>query len=480
MDRGHWGSRMAFVLAAAGSAIGLGNIWKFPYITYENGGGKFVVLYLVCILLVGLPVLVAEMLLGRHTEKSPVAAVEAISGENSPWKLMGFLGVSASFVVMSFYGVVAGWILVYVVLSLTGALAGLTAEQFSAQFGALYASPWLNVGGSTLFLLMSVAVVLGGVKGGLEKVCNILMPALIGLLVLLCINSVGAPNEGFSKAIQFLFSFDKPLEGHAILEALGHAFFTLSLGMGAMLTYGSYLDKRADIVKAALWVAALDTIIALMACIIIFSTLMAYDMEVGQSVGLVFNSLPLAFSKSAAIGKYLVAIFFILLFMAAWTSGISLLEVPTAYLIDKGMERKTATLTMAGLIWIVSIPCALSGSPEWKAVFKNFDFFDSMDRFSSQYMLPIGGLAIAIYVGYIISKKAREEEFFSGLEVPPIVYRGWMLLLRFVAPLIVVIILLNKVGFITDEQFNKSFERLFGHTEEVQHEPMRSLPVKKP
>lgn len=467
MNRGHWGSRLAFVLAAAGSAIGLGNIWKFPYITYVNGGGKFVILYLFCILLVGLPVILAEMILGRSTQMGPVGSVEHISGKKSGWRGMGMLGVFASFAMMTFYGVVAGWVLSYIVLSLIGRFNGMEASEFSTLFSSLASSPWLNVGGSTVFLGLSLAIVLGGVKSGLEKFCNVLMPLLIGIMVCLCINSMFSESEGFSKAIKFMFSMDGELKGHAILEALGHAFFSLSIGMGAMLTYGSYMSKDGDLVKSAVLVAFLDTLVALMACIIIFSTLLGHGVEVGQSVGLVFQTLPYEFAK-ASYGSLVNLSFFILLFLAALTSGISLVEVPAAYLIDKGYTRNAATLIVGGIIWIVSIPCALSGTPEWNAVFGGWSFFDTMDNMVSWYLLPLGGLLICLYVGFVMPDKMRKNEYFMGSSSAAIFYTIWLILVRFVAPLIIIVIMCNKLGFIEDKDFDRYFSTLLGSSNTVE------------
>ena len=398
-EREQWGSRLAFILAAAGSAIGLGNIWKFPYITYENGGGSFVLLYLFCIGIIGLPVIVAEMMIGRATKKSPVAAIEQLSGKNSPWKIMGIMGVAASFVILSFYAVVAGWVMHYVCLAFGNTFQSMQADDFGKLFGTIYANPGLNLMWSTAFVGITLFIVMGGVKDGIEKSVKILMPVLISIMILLIINSIFLPNDGFMKAIRFIFVPSGGLHGAAILEALGHAFFTLSLGMGAMLTYGSYLDDKTDLFKAGFIVAALDTLIAIMACIIIFSIMFAYEGKVGKSVGLVFISLPQEFIKVPG-GYYVAIAFFLLLFFAALTSAISLLEVPVAYLIDKGWERKKAALSTGVAIWLLSIPCALSGSAIWKNSFIGkitmFDFkgktnfFDKMDYLASNWMLPLG------------------------------------------------------------------------------------------
>ncbi|MCO4783505.1 MAG: sodium-dependent transporter [Candidatus Cloacimonetes bacterium] len=478
-EREQWGSRLAFVLAAAGSAIGLGNIWKFPYITFENGGGSFVLLYLFCIAIVGLPVIIAEMMIGRATKKSPVAAIEELAGKNSPWKIMGIMGVAASFIILSFYAVVAGWVMHYVYLALTDTFSTMKPDDFGTLFGKIYANPGLNLFWSTIFMGATLFIVMGGVKGGIEKAVKILMPVLIVIMVLLIINSIWLPNDGFMKAIKFIFIPNGGLHGAAILEALGHAFFTLSLGMGAMLTYGSYLDDKTDLFKAGLIVAALDTVIAIMACIIIFSIMFAYEGEVGKSVGLVFISLPQEFIKVP--GGFFVAVsFFLLLFFAALTSAISLLEVPVAYLIDKGWDRNKASFTMGVSIWLVSIPCALSGSAWWQGTFKNFGFledsffknkgtfFDKMDYLASNWFLPVGGLLIALFVGFAMNHVLRSDQFKIGTGTQrPIHYKPWLFFTAIISPIIISIIILIEAGIIDKNLVNQFFDGLLGNKTEI-------------
>ncbi|PCJ20406.1 MAG: sodium-dependent transporter [Candidatus Cloacimonadota bacterium] len=470
-EREQWGSRLAFVLAAAGSAIGLGNIWKFPYITHENGGGSFVLLYLFCIAIVGLPVIIAEMMVGRATKKSPVAAIEELSGKNSPWKIMGLMGVAASFIILSFYAVVAGWVMHYTYLAFSDSFSGMKANQFSEVFNQIFVNPWLNFGWATIFMAITLFIVIGGVKDGIEKAVKILMPVLIVIMILLVINSIFLPNNGFEKALKFIFLPTGGLHGAAILEALGHAFFTLSLGMGAMLTYGSYLDDKTNLFKAGLIVVALDTIIALLACIIIFSIMFAYGGKVSNGAGLVFISLPQEFAKMN--GGYFVSIaFFLLLFFAALTSAISLLEVPVAYLIDKGWARKKASFTMGISIWLLSIPCALSNSEFWKNKFASvtmFDFkektvfFNKMDYLASNWLLPLGGLLIAVYVGWFISDKLRSEQFKIGSNSErPFHYIPWVFFTAVVSPIIVSMIILIEAEVIDKKAINQFFDGLVG------------------
>jgi NSS family neurotransmitter:Na+ symporter len=495
-ERGNWGSKLAFILAAAGSAIGLGNIWRFPYVTYDNGGGKFVLVNLLCVLVVGLPVLIGEMLVGRATQKSTVASLEKLSGKFSAWRWMGFLGVGAAFIIMSFYCTVSGWVLYYVYLSLSGAFHGLGSEGIADLFGAVAVNPGLNLICSTAFLVMCLMIVLGGVEKGIEKYSKLLMPALLLLLFILLITCIFLPNDGFINAFKFMFNPTTELKGSAVLEALGNAFFSLSLGMGAMLTYGSYLRKDTDLVNAAMWVVILDTAIAFMACIIIFSIVFAYGGKVGQTSGLVFQALPLQFSKM--YGGYFISIaFFVLLFFAALTSAISLLEVATAFLVDWGWNRKKACLFMSAGIWIFGLPSALSSSEMWKSwmewlfpakglpenlqgenipmLFGNQNFFDMMDKLSANWMLPIGGLLISIYVGFVLKDKLRKDEFKAGLNLPVKLYEIWLFSVRFIAPVVIIFVMFNKINLISTATINQWFEAVFGKPE-----TKIVVPVKKP
>ena len=339
--RGQWGSRLGFVLAAAGSAVGLGNIWKFPYITGENGGGLFVAIYLVCILLVGAPIMVAEILLGRATQQSPVKAFEAVSGRGTMWQLVGLMGVITGFVILSYYSVVAGWSLHYVMLSVLGTFNGMEAEAIGQVFNDVYASPGINLGWHVVFMIVTVGIVYTGVGKGIEAAAKILMPALFVLMGVLLVDAFFQP--GFGAAFDFLFKphTDK-LTAAGVLEALGHSFFTLSLGMGAMLTYGSYLQKSDDALAASGLITLLDTGVAIVACLILFPITFSFGMEAQAGPGLVFVSIPAALSKMTG-GQLLSVAFFFMLFFAALSSGISLLEVVVSTIIDSPSRKQPST-----------------------------------------------------------------------------------------------------------------------------------------
>ena len=293
-NRGSWGSGLGFVLAAAGSAVGLGNIWRFPYITGENGGGLFVLIYLGCIALIGLPVMIGEVLIGRASQRSTVSAFKTLAGPSTPWAGLGWLGVIAAYCMLSFYGVVAGWTLHYTVLSARGAIAGKGAEEILAIFQSLNQDAGLNIFWFVLFMVITVLVVLGGIERGIERWSVILMPALLIMLLGLMVRAISL--DGFSEAFHFVFGLNADrLTPGGILEALGHSFFTLSVGMGGMLTYGSYLSKKESIVGNAITVSALDTFIALIACLVIFPITFSYGLEAAAGPGLIFTTLPIAF-----------------------------------------------------------------------------------------------------------------------------------------------------------------------------------------
>lgn len=625
-NRGQWGSRVGFILAAAGSAIGLGNIWKFPYITGENGGGLFVLIYLVCIALVGLPIMMAEIMIGRAAQKQPVVAFEKLQGKRTGWTAVGWLGVMAGFVILSYYIVVAGWAMDFTLKSVTnftGAIhddaetagieyrasktmdemralltkrdaerawkdpvaeikqieapsvwdtyefyveglaavgvedpvqldaertvwqgyeavyleskglpipdpakilsskkfkeasarllekrkfgekvplaqkhfvaieeakrdewqkardywAGVSDEEVRDEaeadirrgvifdkvdkaFGDVASDGWTSAFWAALFMLMTILVVANGVGQGIEKTCKILMPMLFGLILVMVF--YGATTTGFGEAASFVFKPDpNKLKASGVLEALGHAFFTLSLGMGAMITYGSYQKTRDNLASQAVVIAVLDTAIALLACLMMFPILFTYGQEPAAGPGLVFKSMPLAFAEIGSGGILLAILFFGLVVFAALTSSISLLEVVASYFIDKrGWSRVRAAWVFGGVIFVFGWPSAFAMDPDfalsgWKTSFGS-NFFDVMDYLASNWMLPLGGLFIALYAGWAMPKRLRNAEL-EGLGA--LVISGWLFLIRFVAPILVVLVLAQKVGLINADEV---FHQLFG------------------
>ena len=439
-ERGKWGTRIGFILAAAGSAVGLGNIWKFPYITGVYGGGAFVLVYLGFILIVGLPIMISELIIGHRAEKNPVGAFRELAGKKSLWQSVGWLGVASGFVILSFYSIVAGQAMAYIFKSIAG-FSGSTAE-IEAQFTALKTNPGLSILWHTIFMGLTIAIVMGGIQNGIEKWSKILMPALVIILIGLTFYGIFF-TAGGTKALSFLFKPDfSKLSSEAVLSALGHAFFTLSLGMGAMITYGSYLSKKADLPKAAITVVFMDTIIALLAGIAIFSLVFQYGMKEGAGPGLIFQTLPALFKET---GQFISIPFFILLTFAALTSGISLLEVVVSYFIDeKGWSRIRSTLLLGGSIYLIGFLPAID---KIKISFrgKEQSFFDIFDFVSTNYMLPIGGFLICLFVGWFMKKTIIQSEAFNS---DMLIYKGWNFILKFLTPIAVIIIILHGLEII--------------------------------
>lgn len=444
-QRGSFGG-LGFILAAAGSAIGLGNIWKFPYIAYQNEGGSFVLVYLVAILLIGAPIMIAEILIGRRTQQSPVGAFLAMAereGTSKCWAWIGWLGILGGLTILSYYAVVAGWTVYYFGRCLAWSTRGFTAEaaeSLGPDFGAFLGNGPLQVTFHGLFMAATVGVVILGVKGGIERAAKVLMPILLGILILLVFASAGSP--GFRDALGFLFHIG-PIHAEGLLEAVGHAFFTLSLGMGAMITYGSYVSRRESIPRAAATICILDTLIALMASVIMFSIIFAVPAaERGEtfarSATILFTTLPRMFYE-LPFGAFLSPVFYMLVALAALTSTISLLEVVVSYFIDvRGWSRKFATLTVGATIFLLGVPSALSNGAN--SFFGSITlagqsgFFSVVDYLASNWFLPLGGLGLALYTGWFLNARVSADEIEQG-HGPFKLRKAWLFLLRFVCPL---------------------------------------------
>ncbi|MBN2103697.1 sodium-dependent transporter [bacterium] len=439
-DRGSFG-RLGFVLAAAGSAIGLGNIWKFPYMTYDNQGGSFVLVYLLAVIIVGLPIMMAEIVIGRSTNKSPVSAFLQL--HHPAFSIIGWLGVVTGFVILSYYSVVAGWTVHYFIKGVYWSVQGFTSAEAATlgdQFGAFISNPSAQIGYHALFMGFSVMVVIFGVKGGIERLTKILMPVL--LLILLSLVIVSMWSEGFTEAMGFLFRPSK-ISPDSLLEAVGHAFFTLSLGMGAIITYGSYMTKKESIPRSAAMVCLMDTLIALMACVVMFSLIYSVPAvereQFSSSIGVMFTTLPKLFYGLPG-GIFLAPLFYILVAFAALTSTISLLEVVVAFFIDQlNWHRVYATLVMGLTIFAFGILSALSlgaltGLSAWQPLGdKSKGVFDTLDYLASNWFLPVGGILIAIFVGWVLPKVFSRKEVEKGHGSFHL-HGLWIFLLRFVAP----------------------------------------------
>ena len=443
LPRTLWASRLGFVLAAAGSAVGLGNIWKFPYIAGENGGGAFVLVYLVCIAIVGIPIMMAELMIGRHTRRDAVGAFMLLEPKRRWWRSPGWISIAAAFIISSYYSVVAGWTLDYVFRAIVGSFSGESAATIEGMFSSLLADGGRQSFWHLIFMLLCMGVVVGGVQKGIERWSKILMPLLLVLLTLLLVN--GMLSSGARQGFEFMFRPDfAELTPGSVLEALGHAFFTLSLGMAAMITYGSYLNRNENLFGASIRVALLDTLIALMAGLAIFPIVFSVGLEAGAGPGLIFQTIPVVFSQIPG-GHVLSIMFFLLLVFAALTSNISLLESQIAYFIDERCwSRKKATLTIGAMAFGVGIPTALSYNVMADITFiGERNFFDSADLIASNYLLPIAGLLIALYVGWFWRGDKEKGELMAGGAAW--VYPVWHWLIRYVSPLAVAVVLYFKI-----------------------------------
>lgn len=433
----HWSSRLAFVLAATGSAVGLGNIWKFPYITGQYGGGAFVLVYLLCVALVGIPILIAEVLIGRRGGKSPIGSMGGLAreaGVSGLWSGVGWLGVVTALLILSFYSVIAGWALAYIGYALTGeftAAPSQAAPAMEALHAGLLASPGLLLLWHTLFMALTVAIVARGVRQGLERAVRLLMPGLFVLLLGLVVYAA-LSTGAFGRALAFLFRPDlSRLSGEAVLVAVGHAFFTLSLGLGTMMAYGSYLPRQVSIARAAFSIAILDTLVALLAGLAIFPLVFAHGLAPGAGPGLIFVSLPIAFAQIPA-GSAVGAVFFLFLLIAALTSSVSLLEPAVEYLCEeRGRGRLAATLAVAVAAWLLGIGSALAFN-RWAgfAVFGK-GFFDLLDFLTANILLPVGGLLIALFAGWRLRRETLQQELAVGARG----FALWRWSLRYLAPL---------------------------------------------
>ncbi len=440
---GEWSSRFAFILAATGSAVGLGNIWKFPYITGENGGGAFVLVYLLCVLAIGIPIMIAEIMMGRRGRQSPINTMTTLAEEaqaNTRWHYLGWMGVIAGFLILSYYSVIAGWALSYVVKAFTGSFSGGDAEVISGLFDSFIASPGQLVFWHSVFMLATMMIVRRGVSGGLEKAVRFLMPALFIILLLL----VGyAMTTGYyEQGLDFLFTpdFDE-IDADAVLTAMGHAFFTLSLGMGAIMVYGSYLPSHISIAKTSLFIAGADTVVALLAGIAIFPIVFANGLEPGSGPGLIFQTLPIAFGNMAG-GWLFGLLFFVLLVFAALSSSISLIEPAVAWLVEnKGMERHSACVWSGLATWLVGVAVAFSFNIWSDITLFGKSIFDLLDYLTANLMLPIGGFCIAVFAGWFMNRQHTLEE----LEMPDQQYAVWKFLICYIAPAAVFLVFLNVV-----------------------------------
>lgn len=442
---GMWSTRLAFILAATGSAVGLGNIWRFPYTAGEYGGGAFVLVYLICVAAIGIPIMMAEIMLGRRGRQSPINTMRTLArqeGKHPAWQLLGWMGIVTGFLILSFYSVIAGWTMAYAVRSVAGVFVGIDAAGADAVFGALIEDAERLLAWHSIFMTLCVLVVARGVASGLEQAVRFLMPALFVLLVVMVIYSFSAGDFGAAVSYMFAPDFSK-LSGEAILSAMGQAFFSLSLGMGAIMIYGSYLHSDASIGTNSVIIAGIDSLVAILAGLAIFPIVFANGMQPEQGPGLVFKVLPIAFGQMPG-GLLFSSLFFLLLVFAAWTSAISLLEPMVAWLVENLSFSRVRAAVLAGVsVWFLGIACLLSLNVWSGVTIFGKGFLDLFDFLTANILLPLGGLLIAVFAGWVLSRAASVEELRLG---EGLVYRLWLVLIRYVAPLAVALVFLNAIG----------------------------------
>jgi neurotransmitter:Na+ symporter, NSS family len=442
---GQWSSRWTFILAATGAAVGLGNIWKFPYLTGQNGGSAFVLVYVVCVATLGIPLMMAEILLGRRGRSTPIRSMQVLAEETNTtqwWQIVGWSGTLAGMLILSYYSVIGGWTVAYIFKSAGGTFSGASGQFAAETFTNFVGSGSTLFIWHTVFMVLTMGVVAGGVQGGLEKAVQFLMPTLFFLLILMVGYSM--TTGFFGRGLAFLFTPDfSKLTGASMLSAMGQAFFSLSLGMGTMMIYGSYVPKDTSIASTTIIIALADTGVALLAGMAIFPIVFANHLEPGSGPGLIFQTLPVAFGNMTG-GLAFGSLFFILLLVAAWTSSISLIEPLVTWLIETfGFSRIKAAVYSGVATWLLGLGTVWSFNWWAELTFFGLTFFDLLDFVTSNLMLPFGGILIALFAGWLMKAESTKSE----LKIHnPTLYLVWQALVRYIAPVAVFIVLLNAIG----------------------------------
>jgi NSS family neurotransmitter:Na+ symporter len=445
--RSTWRNRWTFMLATAGSAIGLGNIWKLPYMIGVNGGSAFVLVFIACILIVGIPLMMTEILLGRRAQKNPFNGIEAlaIEAKSSPyWKLLGGMGMLTGLLILSFYSVIGGWVLYFITEAIKGSFVGIKAAQSTANFNDLLASPLTLLFWHTVFMCMTMGVVARGVNSGLEQANNILIPALFVILLILLGYSMSVGN--MQAAYHFMFSLDfSKITPVAVLSALGHAFFSLSLGMGSVMVYGSYLQRHVSIARTTIYIALADTMLGLLVGLAIYALVFANNLAPNAGPGLIFQTLPIAFGNMPW-GSLIATLFFMLVAFAAWTSAISLVEPTVAWIVENTkISRKVSATTLGLAVWLLGITVVLSFN-DWqhvKIVF-GLNIFETLDKLTSTILLPLGGLLMAIFAGYFMKRDHVQDE----LNLDNRGFKLWRITNNYISPIAIIAVFLYLFGLV--------------------------------
>jgi NSS family neurotransmitter:Na+ symporter len=445
-NRDSFGSKFGVIAATAGSAIGLGNIWRFPYVAGENGGAAFLIIYLGFIVAIGIPVMLSEFTIGRSAQQNAFGSFKKLA-PNRPWYLIGLMGVGAAFMILAFYTAVAGWTLEYIYQSIVNGFNGKSSDELNTMFSSFTSGTWRPLVWFFVFMTLTAFIIMAGVQKGIEKYTKILMPVLLILLIALVIRSVTLP--GAEKGIAFLFKPDfSKITASTILEALGQAFFSLSIGMGTLITYGSYIQKNDNLGSTAFSVAFADTFIAILAGLAIFPAVFAFNINPSEGTGLVYITLPNIFQQMPG-GYFFSLMFFILLGVAALTSTISVLEVIVAFFVEElKLKRRAATILATSSVSVLGIMCVLSTSA--MADFKIFGLtvFDLLDFTSANILLPLGGLFIVLFVAWYLGKKEAKKELSNNGELKAGYVPLYMFIIKFIAPLAIAFIFLQGVGLI--------------------------------
>lgn len=450
-NRANFGSKLGVILASAGSAVGLGNIWRFPFETGNHGGAAFILIYLGCVLFFGIPIMVAEFSIGRHSRANTAGAYRILA-PGTQWRWVGRMGVLAGFLILGYYSVVAGWTLEYIIQAATNAFAGQSANDFIASFNGFVSNPWRPAFWMIVFMLMTHFIIVKGVERGIEKSAKIMMPMLFILLIVLAVCSISLPGAG--AGIEFLLKPDfSKVNGSVLLGAIGQAFFSLSLGMGCLCTYASYFRNDTNLTKTALNVGWIDTMVAILAGFIIFPAAFSVGIQPDAGPSLLFITLPNVFQQAFGNLPWLAVIlsimFYVLLALAALTSTISLHEVVTAYLHEEfNLTRgRAAKLVTAGCT-VLGVLCSLSLGVGKELTIFGLTLFDLFDFVTAKIMLPLGGFFIAIFTGWYLDKRIVWEEVSNNGTLPKAIYRIWLFLLKYIAPIGIGFIFINELGFL--------------------------------
>ena len=452
MERENFGSKIGAVLAAAGSAVGLGNVWRFPIETGQNGGAAFIIIYVICILLLGLPIMISEFLVGRYTHANTAGAFRMISN-GSPWKWVGRMGIFTGWFILCYYVVVGAWTMHYTFLSVTNAFHEVPAKEYGDIFDNFVAHPWLPTLWLFVFIGVIHYVITRGVQSGIEKSAKLMMPTLFLITIFLAVCSVSLP--GASKGLEFLLKPDwSKVDSTTVLDAMGQAFYSLSLAMGCLCTYASYFDKKTPLAKSAVNVSIIDTLIAIMAGFIIFPSVFNIGVdpnEMGVGAGLTFVSLPNVFQQALGNGSFLAVVFsslfYFLLFVAALTSAISLHEVATAYVTEEfNMTRKKGATLVTATVLVLGTICSLSFGPLSGVTLFDRNIFSLFDDFSGRFLLPLGGMLISIFAGWVLDRKLYRDELSNQGDLKTPYFKMLVFSLRFIAPLAIGLVFLDQLG----------------------------------